>query len=78
VAIRPFGYWEGQSMVMPITRAWLRMTIKERSSGITGTCWHKNDLFEPKAVQQWIEHYKAILVKAAAKPSDSLRRLADR
>jgi len=78
VAVRPFGHWEGQAMVMPITRAWLRMTIKERSSGITGTCWHKNDLFEPKAVQQWIEHYKAILVKAAAKPGNSLRRLADR
>jgi aryl carrier-like protein len=77
VSVRPFGHWEGQSMVMPITRAWLRMTIKETSSGITGTCWHKDDLFEPKAVQRWIEDYKAILVKAAAKPNDSLCRLAD-
>jgi acyl-CoA synthetase (AMP-forming)/AMP-acid ligase II/acyl carrier protein len=77
VTVRPFGYWEGQSMVMPITRAWLRMTIKKGSSGITGTCWHKNDLFEPDAVQQWIEHYKAILVKAASNPTNSLHRVAD-
>ena len=36
VAVRPFGYREGQSMVMPITRAWLRMTIKET---IVGDYW---------------------------------------
>jgi NRPS condensation-like uncharacterized protein len=78
VAVRPFGYREGQSMVMPITRAWLRMTIKETSSGIAGACWRKNDLFEQNAVQRWIGDYKAILAKAAAKPNDSLGRLADR
>jgi acyl carrier protein/NRPS condensation-like uncharacterized protein len=77
VAVRPFGDREGQSMAMPITRAWLRMAIKERSSGIAGACWHKNDLFEPKAVQRWIGNYKAILAKVAAKPNDSLGRLAD-
>jgi hypothetical protein len=65
-------------MVMPINRAWLRVTITEISSGIAGVCWHKNDLFEPKAVQQWIGDYKAILAKAAAKPNDLLGRLADR
>ena len=37
VAVRPFGYREGQSMVMPITRTWLRMTLKET---IVGDYWH--------------------------------------
>ena len=78
VAVRPFGYREGQSMIMPISRAWLRMTVKERPSGITGACWYKDDLFEPKALHQWMGDYKAILAKAAAKPSVSLGRLADR
>jgi non-ribosomal peptide synthetase component F len=76
--VRPFGHREGQSMVMPISRVWLRMTVKETASGITGTCWYKNALFDPKALQQWMEDYKVILAKAAARPRESLGRLADR
>jgi non-ribosomal peptide synthetase component F len=77
VKVRPFGYREGQSMVMPITRTWFGMTLKERPSGITGACAFNNDLFEPKTVQHWIGDYKAILSKAAANPNESLGRLAD-
>jgi acyl-CoA synthetase (AMP-forming)/AMP-acid ligase II/acyl carrier protein len=77
VEVRPFGYREGQSMAMPITRTWLGMTLKERPSGITGACAHNNDLFEPKTVQHWIGDYKAILAKAAVNPNESLGRLAD-
>jgi len=77
VAVRPFGHREGQSVAMPIDRTWLRMTLKETSSGIAGTCRYKNDLFEPNAVRRWIGDYKAILAKAAAKPKESLGRLVD-
>jgi hypothetical protein len=76
--VRPFGYREGQSMAMPITRTWLRVALKERPSGITGTCEYKADLFEPKPVQRWIGDYKHILDKAAANPNVSLGRLTDR
>jgi acyl-CoA synthetase (AMP-forming)/AMP-acid ligase II/acyl carrier protein len=78
VAVRPFGYREGQSVVMPIDRTWLRMTLKETMSGITGACRYKNDLFEPNTVQHWVTDYEAILAKAAAHPKKSLGRLADR
>jgi non-ribosomal peptide synthetase component F len=76
VIVRPFGYQEGRS-VMPIDRAWLSITLKETPSGITGVCGHKNDLFEPNTVQDWIADYTAILAKAAANPNKQLGRLAD-
>ena len=78
VAVRPFGYREGKSAIMPIDRTWLRMTLKETPSGITGACRYKNDLFERMTVQHWIADYKAILTKAVSKPRKSLGRLADR
>ena len=77
VAVRPFAHWEGQP-VMPFDRTWLRVTLKETPSGITGTCSYKNELLEPDTVQRWIEDYKTILAKAAANPETSLGRLADR
>jgi acyl-CoA synthetase (AMP-forming)/AMP-acid ligase II/acyl carrier protein len=76
VTIAPFDYQEGRT-VMPIDRAWLSMTLNETSSGITGICGHKNDLFEPNTVQQWIADYSAILAKAVANPNKELGRLAD-
>jgi acyl-CoA synthetase (AMP-forming)/AMP-acid ligase II/acyl carrier protein len=75
VAVRPFGDREGQGVVMPIDRTWLRMTLRETTSGITGACRYKNDLFEPNAVQHWIGDYKTILAKAAVNPKKSLGRL---
>lgn len=76
VTVRPFGYQEGRT-AMPIDRAWLSITLKESSSGITGICGHKNDLFGPHTGQDWIADYMAILAKAAANPSRQIGRLAD-
>jgi acyl-CoA synthetase (AMP-forming)/AMP-acid ligase II/acyl carrier protein len=77
VTIRPFGYREGKSVVLPIDRTWLRMSLNKTPSGITGVCRCKNELFEPTTVQDWIGDYKAILTKAAKNPNKSLGRLAD-
>lgn len=75
VTVRPFGYQDGRT-VMPIDRAWLSINLKETSSGITGVCGQKNDVFEPNTVQDWIADYTAILTKAAANPDKELGRLA--
>jgi acyl-CoA synthetase (AMP-forming)/AMP-acid ligase II/acyl carrier protein len=77
LAIQPFAYLEGQSVVMPIDRTWLRMTLRETPSGITGSCRYKNNLLTPNTVQHWIADYEAILAEAAADPKKSLGRLAD-
>ena len=61
---------------MPIDRAWLSITLKETSSGITGVFGHKNDLFE-NTVQDWIADYAVILARAAANPNKQLGRLVD-
>jgi hypothetical protein len=50
--------------------------LKERPSGITGSCRFKDDLFEANTVEHWMVHYKSILAKAAATPEMSLARLA--
>lgn len=76
VTVRPFGYQEGRT-AMPIDRAWLSMALKESSSGITGLCGYKSDLFEPSTAQDWIADYTAILAKAAANPDKELGRLVD-
>ncbi|NOJ48763.1 AMP-binding protein [Bradyrhizobium archetypum] len=76
VTVRPFGYQEGRT-AMPIDRAWLSMALKESSSGITGLCGYKSDLFEPNTAQDWIADYTAILAKAAANPDKELGRLSD-
>jgi len=73
VAVQPFGYREGQS-VMPLDRTWLTMTLNETPSGIIGACSYKSDLF---AGQRWVDNYNAILAKAAANPQKLLGRFAD-
>jgi non-ribosomal peptide synthetase component F len=78
VVVRPLGdaSREGQP-VLPIDRNWLRLTLKERSSGVAGSCAYKEDLFDAKTIQHWFAVYKRILAKAAANPEMSLGRLAD-
>jgi len=76
VAVQPFAYREGQP-VMSIDRTWLRVTLKETQSGLTGTCRYKPDLFEPNTPQHWVADYKTILANAAAGPERPLGRLAD-
>jgi acyl-CoA synthetase (AMP-forming)/AMP-acid ligase II/acyl carrier protein len=73
VAVRPFGYREGQS-VMPLDRTRLTMTLNETPSGIIGSCSYKSDLF---AGQHWVDDYKAILAAAAANPRKPIGRFAD-
>jgi hypothetical protein len=77
VTVRPFGHREGQSMTMPIDRTWLRMTLKETTSGISGLCRYKKELFELGTVKNWIGDYKVILAEAAATPKKLLGRLAN-
>jgi acyl-CoA synthetase (AMP-forming)/AMP-acid ligase II/aryl carrier-like protein len=76
VAVRPFGHRQGQAF-MPLDRIWLSMSLTETPSGITGACRYKKDLFEPNTLRHWVGDYKAILAKVAAKPKESLGRLAD-
>jgi hypothetical protein len=77
VAVRPFGYRQGQAL-MPIDRTWLAMTLSETPSGIIGACRYKHGLLEPGTLRHWIADYKAILAKAVANPKNSLGQLADR
>jgi non-ribosomal peptide synthetase component F len=75
VAVRPFGYGEGQPII-PIDPSWLTVTLKETPSGIGGTWSCNNHCFEPNIEQPWIADYKAILAKAAEKPEASLGQLS--
>ena len=74
VAVRPFARREGEAPAA-IERTWLRMSLKETQSGITGTCGCKRDLFEPDNLHPWAADYGTILAKAAADPAASLSRL---
>jgi acyl-CoA synthetase (AMP-forming)/AMP-acid ligase II/NRPS condensation-like uncharacterized protein/aryl carrier-like protein len=78
VTVRPFGHREGQSVVMPVDRTWLRMTLRETLAGVTAACRYKSDLLQPNTVRNWIGDYTSILAHAAANPKQSLGRLVDR
>ena len=55
----------------------LRLMLKEKPSGIAGSCTYKVDLFEANTFQDWIAEYEAILAKAVANPERSLGLLTD-
>jgi amino acid adenylation domain-containing protein len=78
VEVRPLGdaSQEGQP-VLPIDRTWLRLTLKERPSGVAGSCAYKEDLFDAKLIRHGVADYKRILAKAAENPEMSLGRLAE-
>jgi acyl-CoA synthetase (AMP-forming)/AMP-acid ligase II/acyl carrier protein len=76
VVVRPFAHLEGQP-AMPIDPSWLKLTITETPSGITGACRYKKELFERAGFKPWIADYHTILTKAVANPRISLGRLAD-
>ena len=78
VAVQPFGYREGKSALAPIDRTWLRMSLNNTPSGITGVCRCKNDLFERMSARHWIADYKAILTEAVTNPRKSIGRLDER
>ena len=77
VAIRPFGYREGKSVLLPIDRTWFRMSLSKAPSGITGVCRCKSELLDRRTVRHWIGDYTAILTKAARYPRQSIGRLAE-
>jgi amino acid adenylation domain-containing protein len=78
IAAQPFGnvYREGQP-VMPINDTWFSLMLKERPSGITGSCIYKRNKFKRSAVTHWIEDLSKILRNAVANPEVPLRRLLD-
>ena len=79
VAVGSFGdiHREGQPR-FPIDQTWLTVTLKEGSSGITGSWSFKQDLFEANNPKHWIADYKTILTKAAANPETPVGQLVKR
>jgi amino acid adenylation domain-containing protein len=78
IRVQPFGnlYREGQP-VLPINHTWLTLMLKERPSGITGSCNYKSSLFEPGAISQWMDDFATILTNAVANPKRELGRMLD-
>jgi amino acid adenylation domain-containing protein len=68
---------EGQP-VLPIDQTWLSLMLKERPSGITGTCNYKTELLDGRLVDDWMNDLVALLGAAAAQPKTSLARLLAR
>ncbi|KJC53338.1 non-ribosomal peptide synthetase [Bradyrhizobium sp. LTSP857] len=68
---------EGQP-VLPIDQTWLSLMLKERPTGITGSCNYKGDLLDGGMVGAWIEDLVALLAAAIAQPNTPLGRLLDR
>jgi acyl carrier protein len=79
IAVRSFGniHREGQP-VLPVDSTWLSLMLKERPSGMTGSCAYKRELFGEGAVAQWMQDYAAILASAVAHPDTPLSRLLRR
>ncbi|MHC2328530.1 hypothetical protein ACVI3S_006550 [Bradyrhizobium diazoefficiens] len=64
--------------MLPIDQTWLSLMLKERPTGITGSCNYKGELLEARMVGEWIEDFVALLGAAAAQPNTPLDRLLDR
>jgi hypothetical protein len=78
IAVQSFGnvYREGQP-VLPIDHSWLSLMLKERPSGITGSCNYKSNLFKRGAIAHWMKDFTTILGNAVANPEVPLGRLLD-
>ena len=68
---------EGQP-VLPIDQTWLSLMLKERPTGITGSCNYKRELLEGRMVGKWMEDLVALLAAALAQPDAPLGRLLAR
>ncbi|UWU70529.1 non-ribosomal peptide synthetase [Bradyrhizobium sp. NC92] len=68
---------EGQP-VLPIDQTGLSLMLKERPTGITGSCNYKRDLLEGPVVGEWMEDLVALLTAAIAQPNAPLGRLLAR
>ncbi|MBR0775195.1 amino acid adenylation domain-containing protein [Bradyrhizobium diazoefficiens] len=79
IAVRSIGNVarEGQP-VLPIDQTWLSLMLKERPTGITGSCNYKGELLDGGVVGGWMADLVALLEAAVAKPHTPLGRLLDR
>lgn len=68
---------EGQP-VLPIDQTWLSLMLKERPTGITGSCNYKGELLDGRMVGEWMEDLVALLGAAVAQPNTPLGRLLAR
>ena len=68
---------EGQP-VLPIDQTWLSLMLKERPTGITGSCNYKSELLDGRLVSEWMTDLVALLGAAAAQPNIALGRLLAR
>ncbi|WFU79763.1 amino acid adenylation domain-containing protein [Bradyrhizobium sp. CIAT3101] len=79
VAVRSIGNVarEGQP-VLPVDQTWLSLMLKERPTGITGSCNYKDDLLDGAMVGAWMEDLVALLAAAVVQPNTPLDRLLHR
>lgn len=79
VAVRSIGNIarEGQP-VLPVDQTWLSLMLKERPTGITGSCNYKRDLLDGGMVGAWMEDLVALLGAALTQPNMPLDRLLAR
>ncbi|NUR14285.1 MAG: non-ribosomal peptide synthetase, partial [Bradyrhizobium sp.] len=68
---------EGQP-VLPIDQTWLSLMLKERPTGITGSCNYKSELLDGRTVGEWMEDLVALLMAAVARPNTPLGQLLSR
>jgi hypothetical protein len=79
VAVRSTGNIarEGQP-VLPVDQTWLSLMLKERPTGITGSCNYKGELLDGDMVGTWMEDLVALLGAAITQPNTRLDRLLAR
>jgi hypothetical protein len=68
---------EGQP-VLPIDQTWLSLMLKERPTGITGSCNYKGELLDGGMVGAWMEDLVALLGTAVTQPNTPIGRLLAR
>ncbi|MBB4372446.1 amino acid adenylation domain-containing protein [Bradyrhizobium sp. cir1] len=68
---------EGQP-VLPIDQTWLSLMLKERPTGITGSCNYKHELLDGGTVDTWMTDLVALLEAAVAQPGTPLGQLLAR
>jgi non-ribosomal peptide synthetase component F len=68
---------EGQP-VLPVDQTWLSLMLKERPTGITGSCNYKGELLNGDMVGAWMEDLVALLGAAIIQPNTPLDRLLSR
>lgn len=68
---------EGQP-VLPVDQTWLSLMLKERPTGITGSCNYKGELLDGTMVGAWMEDLVVLLGAAINRPNTPLDRLLAR